>query len=128
VISGRKYGASIGFFEKDLFDYFVKDDTLFIQKKPGDSHMQIVSGTPLTIFSGPLKGVIAGTGATAIEGQMSDSFVLTASNNTRVAFLHLQTKKLSINANRTSDVSIMQSDTIPMLLLRLQGRSFLYCE
>jgi hypothetical protein len=123
VSSGDKYGTSVGFFEKDMFDCFAKNDTLFIQKKTDANSIVIINGGPFRIFSGPLKGVFTNAGSMTINGRMADSFLLKTANDSHIRLYHLQTKLLSIDAGQSAGISVMQTDTIPSLQLRLQGRS-----
>jgi hypothetical protein len=124
IHSSEKYSAGMGYFEKDLLDYYVKEDTLFIRKSPNATVVQFAYGAPITIMAGPgLKGIIAKTGSMLVYGKVADTFSISATDNARVSLSHLHTNQLMIKANGDANLTLQATDTLPSLQLELEGKS-----
>jgi hypothetical protein len=123
IRSANKSGVGMDFRAELLFDFVVKNDTLFIQKPAFSTFTDIAYGIPLTIFTAPLKGVVARSCWMNIDGKMADSISAIASNKADIKFDHLTTKALRIEADNTSKVSISGTDSLKNLYVQLRSTS-----
>ncbi len=123
IRSSNKSGVGIGFRAELLFDFVVKNDTLFIQKPAITTFTDIAYGIPLTIFTGPLKGVVAKSCWMNIEGKMADSISAIATDKADIKFEHLATSTLRIDADNTSKVSVSATDSLKNLYVQLRSNS-----
>jgi len=123
IRSDKKYGVGIGFILGNRLEFVVKNDTLFIQK-PADAPINdVVYRVPVTIFTGPLKGVSARSCQMTVAGKMADSMMAFATEKAEIKFEHLVTNSLSVETDKAANVTISATDTLNNLHLQLRSTS-----
>ena len=123
IRSDKKYGVGISFTVGHRLEFVVKNDTLFIQKPVDASINDVVYGIPITIFTGPLKGVSARSCQMTVAGKMADSMMAFATEKAEIKFEHLVTHSLEVETDKSAAVTISATDTLPTLHLLLRSTS-----
>ncbi len=123
IRSDKKYGVGIGFALGNRLEFVVKNDTLFIQKPANAAINDVVYGIPVTIFTGPLRGVSARSCQMTVTGKMEDSMMAFATEKAEIKFEHLLTNSLSVETEKAASVSISATDTLKNLHLQLRSTS-----
>ncbi|MES2328493.1 MAG: hypothetical protein V4539_02755 [Bacteroidota bacterium] len=123
IRSDKKYGVGIGFVVGNRLEFVVKNDTLFIQKPVDAALNDIVYGLPVTIFTGPLKGVSARVCQMTITGKMDDTIRAVATDKAEIKFEHLVTHSLAVETDKNATVTLSATDTLQNLHLQLRSTS-----
>lgn len=123
IRSAKKSGVGIGYDAEKILSFVVKNDTLFIQKPAGTALNDMAYGLPVTIFTGPLKGVMARTCQMNIDGKMADSISAIATDKAEIKFEHLVTNSLKVDADNTAKVTVSATDTLRNLHVQLRSTS-----